>query len=37
MEGFDKREEENLKVLDEMVGLADTYNKWIQEEMKKTK
>ena len=37
VEDFQKREEENLKVVEEMLGLAETYNKWIQEEMKKTK
>ncbi|CAG9314696.1 unnamed protein product [Blepharisma stoltei] len=37
VEDFMKREEENLKIIEEMVTLAETYNKWIQEEMKKTK
>lgn len=37
VEDFLKREEENLKIIEEMVGLAETYNKWIQDEMKKTK
>jgi 26S proteasome regulatory subunit N11 len=37
VDDFQKREEQNLKVVEEMLGLAETYNKWIQEEMKKTK
>lgn len=37
VEDFQKREEENLKTVEEMLTLADTYNKWIQDEMKKTK
>ena len=36
-EDFKKREEENLKTVEEMLSLAETYNKWIQDEMKKTK
>ena len=37
VEDFHKREEHNLKTIEEMLSLAETYNKWIQEEMKKTK
>jgi 26S proteasome regulatory subunit N11 len=37
VEDFKKREEENLKTVEEMLSLAENYNKWIQEEMKKTK
>ena len=37
VEDFKKREGENLKTVEEMLSLAETYNKWIQEEMKKTK
>jgi len=37
LEDFNKREEDNLKTIEEMLSLLDTYNKWIQEEMKKSK
>ncbi|OMJ75684.1 hypothetical protein SteCoe_25123 [Stentor coeruleus] len=37
VEDFKKREEENLKTVEEMLSLAENYNKWIQDEMKKTK
>ena len=37
VEDFKKREDENLKTVEEMLNLAETYNKWIQDEMKKTK
>jgi hypothetical protein len=35
VEDFKKREDENLKTVEEMLNLAETYNKWIQDEMKK--
>jgi 26S proteasome regulatory subunit N11 len=37
VEDFKKREDENLKTVQEMLSLSETYNKWIQDEMKKTK
>jgi 26S proteasome regulatory subunit N11 len=37
VEDFTKQEEDNLKVIDEMLTLSESYNKWIQEEMKKSK
>ena len=37
VEDFEHRDSENLKLMKEIVGLTETYNKWIQEEMKKTK
>lgn len=37
VEDFSKQEEDNLKVIDEMLTLSESYNKWIQEEMKKSK
>lgn len=37
VEDFEHRDHENLKLMREIVSLTETYNKWIQEEMKKTK
>ena len=37
VENFEHRDQENLKLMREIVALTETYNTWIQEEMKKTK
>jgi 26S proteasome regulatory subunit N11 len=34
---FSERNDRNVKLVNEMAGLAETYNKWVQEEMRKTR